>query len=326
MANETRQSLQRLWRNRILLSASGLVVLGFSGLQVKAILKHRPQHPLWSLEFSSSLEDVLDESNSQEKREQEAEYLLALAQSRNLQETGSVLSWALARKIDLEQEQKLAQEKAQRNETKLEQAQQLEQKKVRELEQADKQALESAQALEQEMQLELARKQERKLAQMRKKTNQLIIARERVSELEQILEQTLELEMTLDLAIDEVTTKLVNTATEELQQVHGITIQQDRALETLLSGEPSRDQALLQSSILLALSLLILVSVLLTLQKSRSRDSWPTATHISAFFPEDYASEVGIIYRRLKKAETSNYKIYLRLCQELLAFIWASLI
>lgn len=69
MESKVRQSLKKFWRNRVLLSVSGLVAASFSGLQLQAVLQHQPQQPSWSLEFSRLLEEFTDERASKEAQE-----------------------------------------------------------------------------------------------------------------------------------------------------------------------------------------------------------------------------------------------------------------
>lgn len=290
---------------------------------MKAVLQHRPQQPLWSLEFSRSLEVVLDESSSKKEQEQAWEHLLALAQGRNLQKTGVILSWAQGQRRELERAQE--QERVQELEQELGQAQKQEQKKVQALALAQKQAQESAQklALELELDLKLAQQQVRKLERVQKLAHERVLALERVLELDVKLEQERELAQELKLAQERVSTKLIQTATKELKQVYGIAIQRDSVLETLLSGEHNRAQLLLQSGILLALSSVLLIAILVVLTKSRTPYGLPAIAHFIAFLPEECAAEMGALHQRLKKKGIPPWEIRRRLCEEFLFLLWA---
>ena len=299
MENQVRQSLKRFWRNRVLLGVSGLAALGFSGLQLQTVLQHQPQQPSWTLEFSRLLEEFTDERTIQEEKENLQKDLVEIARRRNLIKTDLILVEPVRAQIQ-----------------------------VRDLELDMKQEMKQVYLLDLEPML--ARMLESMLARVLESMQVQVQVQVQVEDMKQVPEMNLNLNLEQEhlriqaqmLAQMLVSTMLIETAIEELQQVHGITLHQDDALEALLSSEPNRARVLLQSGILLALSSVLLVAVLVAFTKSKSPYSLPTTAHLVAFLPEECAAEVGALHRRLKKAKASPWEIRLRLCEAFLTLLW----
>ncbi|MEO1123919.1 MAG: hypothetical protein AAFX95_07535 [Cyanobacteria bacterium J06639_16] len=308
MDKALKRKIQRLWRDRMLMGAGTAVVLGFSVLQLQAVLKHRLQQPSWLLELVRPVEVITDKNGSAEEIKRARAEIQVIAQLRRLPVTASLvqalaktqaLAWALELDRALELDLELAKVQA----LALEQAQVLELAQALDLELAQAQALE----LELFQALELAQAQALEL------------------ELFQALELAQALDLALDLALELDALQndlLVVIVTVELEQTHGLTIQQGQTLEQLLSHEPNRARILLQSGVLLGVSSLVLVALLLALTRLRGVYLFPLTAQLIAFLPEECVAELGVLHRRMKQAKTSPWLICLRLLEEFVTLLW----
>ena len=93
-------------------------------------------------------------------------------------------------------------------------------------------------------------------------------------------------------------------------------------LQYLVEIEPTRAKDFGQSQAGLLVSALLLSSSLLASMKVRNKLSISSTTHPLTFLPEECVAELGVLQRRMKKANTSPWQIRLRLLEEFLTLLW----
>ena len=340
MDKAVKQKLRRLWRDRLVVSIGALAVLGFSVLQLQSVLKHRHYQPSWSLELAQSIEVLTDENSSAEKIERALSEIQDIAQERQLLLTELLvkpqdraltlaLAWALI------QEQDWAQVQSPTLAPALVRALVKSQDHFQSL--VGSMAPVQPQAWLEDRALVLLQKHEQFLVQP------MIQAQDRLRALNPLLLAThgLALDLAqvraqaqalgLDLAQVRAQAQALDMSqnssffavvTVELVKTHGLTLQQGRALEQLLSSEPNRTRVLLQSGVLLGISSLVLVTLLFALTRLQGSYSFPPTTHLIAFLPEECVAELGSLQRRMKKAKASPLQICLRLLEEFVTLLW----
>ncbi len=326
MEKEIKYKIRNLWRDRLLMSVASLVVLGFSGQQLRTLLAHRAIQPAWVLELSQAVRILATDSKSSQEQEYAISELQRISQARDLQITMLLphLPWKnLKQQVERVQNWKLHQELARAHARVL--------------------VLERVQALE------LAQKQRQS---NQEKTRFLVIKRDRALALERALalalarnkplNQNLELELAQDLAlvldhnrdadkalIQGLEIKLVNNTlfvfiiAAELEQTHGFILQQGNNLEDLLSSEPNRARVLIKSILLLSSSLLILISLLVLLANYKSPLKLSRTAHLMAFLPEEAMAELCCLKQRLQQGKMSPWEIRKRLTHEFLILFFA---
>ncbi|MBE9117838.1 hypothetical protein IQ249_18215 [Lusitaniella coriacea LEGE 07157] len=124
----------------------------------------------------------------------------------------------------------------------------------------------------------------------------------------------------LELVLTQMHTDLFTSSVEiELEKTHGLTLQQERKLESIWNSEPNHARTWWHG-----LTLLILVlgasQILLIDLKDFYRLS--LTAQLATLLPEECVAELGILERRLKKAKASPWKIRRRLLTEILTLLW----
>jgi hypothetical protein len=84
----------------------------------------------------------------------------------------------------------------------------------------------------------------------------------------------------------------------------------------------NHSRILLQSGILLILSLLALGALLLTLGKLHISYSFSPTAKLIVLLPEEYIAELSVLLQRMKKAKASPWEIRLRFLTEFLTLLW----
>ncbi|MEM7063357.1 MAG: hypothetical protein AAF572_09355 [Cyanobacteria bacterium P01_B01_bin.77] len=327
MEKEIKYKIRNLWRDRLLMGVTSLIVLGFSTLQLETALAHRAVQPIWVLELSQAVRILISDNKSNQEQEYAISELQRISQARDLQITMLLqhlkwknLEWqvdrarnwqqaqeltrAYARELVLERVQALERAQEQRRSKNKEKIQQLTIKRDRALalERALALALARDQPLNQNLEVEIV------------KELSLVIDKNR--ELDKALAQGLELKLFND-------TLFVFIVAAELQETHSFTLQQGSNLESLLNSEPNRARILMTSSFLLGSSLLILIGLLVLLTTYQGSLKLSRTAHLIAFLPEECVAELGYLKQRLQQKNTSPWEIRKHLVHEFLTLFFA---
>ena len=182
-------------------------------------------------------------------------------------------------------------------------------KQTWELEQIQRQERDQAFVLALELALELEQ------IYYLKQEQDLDLIRERVQELRQSLERIQE-------QSDFQSTLFERIVAVDLDRKHGLALQAKADWESFLNTEFSRVRMFLQSGTLLTLLLVILGTLLFILSRMQGLQSLPYSANLVAFLPEEYIAELGILQRRMKKAEASPLQMRLRLLEAFLTLLW----
>ena len=345
MDKAAKRKIRRLWQCQLLVSVGALAVLGFSVLQLRAVLENRhPQQPIWTLNLALSVEVLTNENSSDEEKTLAISEIQEIAQERQLilteqwilavnqdQTQVKVQSLDLARALtlgialDLVRDQarvqdlglNIALEKALNQDLARTLDRDLAQALDRDLTRAMKQAAALEQNLHQALGLDknqaLALNQEQAIVS----TQNLAVALDQKQDLvwDQVLEQALMLKKSQ-------TNILVSIVTIELEYTHKLKLQKGKDLENLLSSEPNRVRVLMQSGVLLGLSTFVLLALLVLLSRIQSSYALPSTAHLVAFLPEECVAELGTLQRRMKKAKASPWQIRRRLLEEIATLLW----
>lgn len=301
-----KRRIRRLWRNRVLLSIGGVFALGLAGFQLHVAFQSRPQQPPWLLDLSRSLEAISDEDIPDKEREILASEIQDVAQKRNLLGTKFLVQMQMQ---ELERVHLLVLEQVLEQELERVQVSWWSEELRRSLELRLSPEPAPAQvplwSEEFERSLELSLSPEPALVQIRKLKQML--------EDEQVLENELALE---------INSLLVTVATAELMAKHELVLQQGDELENLLNEEFDRARAFVQSGALLSIAVVSLFAISAVLLRSRGTYNLPRTAQLIAFLPEECVAEMGVVYRRMKKANASPSEIRLRLIEEFVTLLW----
>lgn len=317
MEKRLKHQIRKLWRDRMLLSMGGLIVVGFSALQIQSMFKYRPAQPPWVLELSHAVEILAKAQRSNEELTQAISKIQSISQERNLQLTAVLFEklesdWALARARELTLDLD------------------------RELDLALGRALHRTLDLDRELDLALGRPLDQDLEVIRGvgQARPMAITVPQPITLNLRVEQARDLNLNLNLT-SRLVAQLVQMSTRrashhlfvpiiaaELEQTHGFTLQKGNTLENLLSNESNRARSLIQSGVLLGASVLVLLGLLMTLTRLQDSGSIPRSAHLIAFLPEECVAELGYLQRRLEKANTPIWGIRRRLTHEVVFLLW----
>lgn len=419
-----KRKIRRLWRNRLLAGVGGLCVLGFSVLQIQAMLKYRSQQPLWVLELAQVVERTADETSWSAAPELALFEIREISQERNLTVTESFLqSQARARALDQYQAEELALARAiaqaldknlgenPAQDQARDPAEVRVQARIDALRRAREVSSTLAENLAQEHAFRHSLSQVEGQAEILAETwvlAQSLIQFEDLGEAEIFIQKLVEDEslfrslnppkteaenllqalihlqysmkirtlaqdlseklslaesliqvedqtqtqtqdefrlesdskalalalyqsrakawdLTLELSEAQVVTQdnlLPLILALEIKTKYGLTLHEGSALERLLRSKPNRTRNLVQSGVLLSLSLLMFVALLFTLTRLQSSYSLSPTAQLVAFLPEDWVAELGALQRRMKKAKVLPWKIRLRLLEEFLTLLW----
>ena len=329
MDKKRKRTIKRLWRQRLLVAIGGVAALGFSVLQLQAVLRHRSPQPSWTLDLSKSVETVVDEKSSEQEQENALLEIQAIAQKRGLSVTADrdrdldlaldrALALALDRALDRARARDLDLDRA------LDRALDLDLDLDRALDRARDLALALA------LDLARARDLDRDLARA------LDLALALAWDLFQYLDQegikvdvskaqalSQELVQTLEQAQAKLEGPLiVLIVSSDLKKEYEFQLYQGNTLDTLVSKEPNRARNFLTSAVLLTTSLFVLMALIVVLSKLQLSYGLAPNSHLIAFLPEECAAELGALKRRMKKKNASVWHIRLRLLQEFLMLLW----
>ncbi|MEM9219416.1 MAG: hypothetical protein AAGD25_34420 [Cyanobacteria bacterium P01_F01_bin.150] len=309
---EINRKIKRLWRHRLLITISGVAVLGSSILSLQGVIKNWSSQPGWTLDLSGAVATVISERSSEHEKKK------AL---RKTQEIADKYELPLTSDLELE----LAQMQAQ--DLDLHPAQELSWA----LEQALKQTQDRVQALSKfrPLNLDLAFAHDRTLikalGEVEALRQQLDQVSSNVSSIHDPDGQALSREVVQLLA--QTKTKLegpllVLIVSAELEEEYRFELYQGDTLETLIDKEHARARAFLTSTILLTTSLILLMILIVTLFQLQLSYSLTLGAHLIAFLPEECVAELSVLKQRMEMKKASIWYIRLRLLQEFLFLLW----
>jgi hypothetical protein len=87
MEKAIKYKIRHIWRDRLLISISSLIVLGFSAVQLEAVLENRPSQPAWVLELSQAVRVLTNDKKDNQEKIHAISELQRISQAHDLQIT-----------------------------------------------------------------------------------------------------------------------------------------------------------------------------------------------------------------------------------------------
>lgn len=322
MDQDTKQKLQRLWRNRLLVSVGIVVVSGFSALQIQALLSS----PAWTQEARIKVQKDLAQTQAQaqvlEAKVKSLTHKVTNYEVKVLEAQERVEFWNAKVKSLAEKAWDQAWET------------QKYQRKATEARRRESQALElKAQA---QKDLEIGVKGAKNwikgagtwAARARTKAESW----EGKAQGQQFWTESLKAKVQEAKALRAKSMKELDQARKELAQVRKALVLEDMELEQIIHRknlawvltlkEQTWAWSLARTLLLLSILLITLTSLVFLLRRLRGSSHLSFNAQLVIFFPEECVAELGVLLQRMKKAKASPWEIRFRLLTEILTLLW----